>query len=172
MPTGNHGLVTKDGELIRKGRISPAVRTAVTLVVLEGLSIRDAAQRVKLRPESLEKALRKPHVKALKSDVMRAWRESKTERAWLTVADLAESGSSEDVRLKAARFMIEQDEAARAAMPAQARQVVQIITNTVQMGAQLPDGQMSGVIEAEAYQPLLPNPSNSDPVGRPDDDDE
>lgn len=167
-----HELVDKSGNEVRKGRIRPALRTAIALIVEEGLSQSDAAKRVGMKGPSLTIALRKPHVRAYKSDVMRAWLESKTERAWLTVANLAESGASEDVQLKAARFLIEQDQATKATLPAQARQVVQIITNTVQMGAQLPDGQMSGVIEAETYQPLLPHPSNSHPVGRPDDDDE
>lgn len=174
MPTGVHDLAARDGSQVRKGRVSPALRTAITLIVHEGLTVADAAKRTGYQTESLAKALMKPHVKALRSDVKRAWLASKTERAWLTVADLAESGNSEDVRLKAAKVFIEADAAARAAMPEQARQLVQIVANTVTVGGQLTNGQASGVIEALPYQPTIDHPSNSEPVGRTDegDDDE
>ena len=166
MPTGTHDLVARDGEPVRKGRVSPALRTAITLIVHEGLTVADAAKRTGYATESLSKALIKPHVKAFRSSVKRAWLASKTERAWLTVADLAESGNSEDVRLKAAKVFIDADEAARATMPAEARQLVQVYINQLNQTGHLPASQMSGVIEAEPYQPVLPDPSNSRPVGR------
>lgn len=166
MPTGTHDLVARDGSPVRKGRISPELRTAVTLIVHEGLTVADAAKRTGYQTESLSKALIKPHVKAFRASVKRAWLASKTELAWLTVADLAERGNSEDVRLKAARVFIDADEAARAAMPEQARQLVQIVTQSVNIGGQLPHGQMPGVIESPAYTVLPPRPSNSGPVGR------
>lgn len=172
MSTGDHGLRTRDGESIRKGRVSPALRTAITLIVLEGLTIPDAAKRTGYKTQSLEKALLKPHVKAFKSSVIHAWRQSKTERAWLTVADLAESACSEDTRLKAAKVFIDADEAARAAMPEQARQLVQIFAPGANFTAQLPHGQMSGVIEADAFQLPAPIPSNSQSVGRVENDDD
>lgn len=159
-------MTDRSGAIVRKGRVSPALRTAITLIVHEGLTINEAAKRTGYQGESLAKALIKPHVRAFKSDVKRAWQASKTERAWLTVADLAERGNSEDVRLKAAKVFIDADEAARAAMPEQARQLVQIIAQNVNVGGQLPSGQVSGVIEAEAYQPIALLPSNSRPVGR------
>lgn len=166
MPTGTHDLVAKDGSPVRKGRISPELRTAITLIVHEGLTVADAAKRTGYQTESLSKALIKPHVKAFRSDVKRAWLASKTERAWLTVADLAERGNSEDVRLKAAKVFIDADEAARAAMPEQARQLVQIVTQNVQIGAQLPGGQVSGVIESQAHRAIEPRASNLLTVGR------
>lgn len=172
MPTGDHGLVTKDGTPIRKGRVSPALRTAVTLIVTDALSIADAAKRTGYKVTSLEIALRKPHVKAFKSDVMRAWRDSKTEKAWHTVVDLASGAASEDVKLKAARFLIEQDEAAKSAMPDQARQLVQIINHGTVNTGQLPSQQLSGVIEAQPYQPLALILSNSRPVGRAESDED
>lgn len=171
MPTGTHNLVALDGSPVRKGRVSPALRTAIKLIVEEGLTVADAATRTGYKPASLAIALMKPHVKAFRADVKRAWLNSKTERAWLTVADLAEHGNSEDVRLKAAKVFIEADEAARAAMPEQARQLVQIVTQNVNLNAQLPHGQMRGVIEAKPYQPLGHDASNSDPVGRDESDD-
>lgn len=174
MPTGTHDLVAKDGSPVRKGRISPELRTAITLIVHEGQTVADAAKRTGYQTESLSKALMKPHVKAFRLSVKHAWLASKTERAWLTVADLAERGNSEDVRLKAAKVFIEADAAARATMPEQARQLVQIIANNVNMAGHLPASQVSGVIEGEAWSPPPAIASNSRPVGRaesePDDD--
>lgn len=165
-------LVDKSGNEVRKGRIRPALRTAIALIVEEGLSQDAAAKRVGMKAPSLTVALRKPHVRAYKSDVMRAWLASKTERAWLTVANLAESGASEDVQLKAARFLIEQDEAKRQAMPERARQVVQIVTQNVNLGGQLIPNQSSGVLEAVPYQALDDDASNSRAVGHDDSDDD
>lgn len=171
MPTGTHDLVARDGEPVRKGRVSPALRTAITLIVHEGLTVADAAKRTGYQTESLAKALIKPHVKAFRHDVKRAWLASKTERAWLTVADLAERGNSEDVRLKAAKVFIDADEAARNAMPEAIRTQVQIIVNQAPNAGQLTDGQLSGVIEAQPWRAIEHDTSNSRPVGRGDDDD-
>ena len=165
MPTGTHDLVAKDGEPVRKGRVSPALRTAITLIVHEGLTVADAAKRTGYATESLSKALIKPHVKAFRLHVKRAWLASQTERAWLTVSDLALQANSEDVRLKAAKVFIEADQAARNAMPESARQLVQIVANTVNMTGHLPASQMPGVIESPPYQPLQHDASNYHPVG-------
>ncbi len=158
-------LVRRDGTPIRKGRISPALKTAVTLIVHEGLTVAEAAKRTGYQTESLSKALLKPHVRAFKADVKRAWLESKTEKAYLTVATLAESASSEDVQLKAARLLIDMDQAANAAMPERARQVVQIVTQNVNLGGQLIPNQSSGVLEAVPYQALDHDASNPRGVG-------
>ena len=165
-------LVNRDGEEVRKGRISPALRTAITLIVSEGLTVADAALRTGYKPHSLTQALKKPHVKAFRASVKRAWLASETEQAWLTMTDLARRASSEDARFKAAKFMIDVDLQARGAMPEQARQLVQIVTNNLTMTGNLTASQMPGVIEAPAYQPLQPDASNSWPVGRDEPDDE
>ena len=52
-------LVNRDGEEIRKGRISPALRTAITLIVSEGLTVADAAVRTGYKVHSLTQALKK-----------------------------------------------------------------------------------------------------------------
>lgn len=158
-------LVNRDGEEIRKGRISPALRTAITLIVSEGLTVADAAVRTGYKVHSLTQALKKPHVRAYRSSVKRAWLTSQTDQAWLTVSDLATRACSEDVRLKAAKVFIEADQAARNAMPEQARQLVQIVTQNVNLTGHLTASQMPGVIEAPAYQPLRPDASNYHPVG-------
>lgn len=100
-------LTDKDGAEIRKGRVSPALRTAIVLLVEEGLTIPEAAQRIGYKGESLAKALAKPHVRALRADVKAAWMTNQTSRAWLTVAGLASGAQSEDVRLKACRTILE-----------------------------------------------------------------
>jgi hypothetical protein len=148
------------------------LRTAITLIVHEGLTVADAAKRTGYATESLSKALIKPHVKAFRSSVKRAWLASQTERAWLTVSDLALQANSEDVRLKAAKVFIEADQAARNAMPEQARQLVQIVTQNVNLTGHLTASQMPGVIESPPYTPLPPYPSNSDAVGCDESDDE
>lgn len=90
-----------------KGRIRPALATAIRLIVEEGHTQADAAQAVGMNPVSLSLALKKPHVKALRDGVKRAWLDNKTGKAWLTVAALAENAASEDVRLKAAKLFLE-----------------------------------------------------------------
>jgi hypothetical protein len=165
-------LVNRDGEEIRKGRISPALRTAITLIVSEGLTVADAALRTGYKPHSLTQALKKPHVRAFRSSVKRAWLTSQTDQAWLTVSDLATRANSEDVRLKAAKVFIEADAAARNAMPEQARQLVQIVTNNLTMTGNLTASQMPGVIEALPWSPVAGDTSNSGPVGRDESDDE
>jgi hypothetical protein len=172
MPVGDHGLRTADGQSIRKGRISPALRTALTLIVHEGLSKEEAGKRVGIKPNSISKALLKPHVKAALLDVKHAWLASETERAYLTVARLAQGAASEDVQLKAARLLIDIDRDASAAMPERARQVVQIVTQSVNLGAQLIPNQSSGVLEAVPYQALDHDASNPRGVGYGDSGDD
>lgn len=165
-------LVNRDGEEIRKGRISPALRTAITLIVSEGLTVADAAVRTGYKVHSLTQALKKPHVRAYRLHVKRAWLTSQTDQAWLTVSDLATRACSEDVRLKAAKVFIEADQAARNAMPEQARQLVQIVTQNVNLTGHLTASQMPGVIESLPYQPLQADASNYHPVGCEESDDE
>lgn len=118
---------------------------------------------------SLQIALRKPHVRAFLSSVKHAWLESRTSKAWLNVAALADSACSEDVRLKANRVFLEAagELGVKGADPnATARTLVQIVVNAAQGMGNLTASQMPGVIEAPAYQPLQPDASNFLPVGR------
>jgi hypothetical protein len=141
------------------------------LIVQEGLTIPEAAKRTGYRYESLLLALRKPHVRAAKDSVKRAWMESRTEKAWLTVADLADNAASEDVRLKAAKTFLD---AAGELTPdggdkaGTARQLIQIVTQSVNMGGQPPSERLPGVIEAPAYR-VIPHdrqtPDESDGPG-------
>ena len=89
------------------GRVRAPLAAAVTAIVTRGLSIADAAQEVGMARESLSRALRKPHVQALRAGVKRAWLTSKTDLAWVQVAKLAADAQSEDVRLKAAKTILD-----------------------------------------------------------------
>ena len=159
-------LVDKDGNAIRKGRIRPALMTALRLIVEEGLSQDAAAKRVGMKGPSLTVALHKPHVRAALAGVKRAWLESQTSKAWLTVANLAESAVSEDVRLKASRTFLD---AAGELTPddkggAGPRQLIQIITRSVQMGGQPLDQRLPGVVEALPRNLIDVTPSDSGEV--------
>lgn len=168
-------MVGKDGEPVVKGRIRPALDTAIRLMEEEGYTLADAAKSVGYRTHSLTQALRKPHVRAHRASVKRAWRESESSKAWVTMARLASGAASEDVKFKSAKFLIEMDEAVAGRMPAEARQTIQIIAQSVNLPANLGNNQMSGVIEAKPFQLPSVTSSNSQSVGRhdfEDDDDE
>lgn len=159
----------------RAPQIRPRLQDACKLIVTEGLSIADAARRSGMTPHSLQVALKKPHVRAFLASVKAAWMDSRTSKAWLNVAQLADSACSEDVRLKANRVFLEaagELGGANQDPNATARQLVQIVINSAQQPTQLPDGQMRGVIEAPAWRPVADAASNSAPVGRDESDDE
>lgn len=99
-------LVTKDGKEIRRGQIRPALRTAIALIVEEGLTTAEAAERVGYQAESLYKALCKPHVRAYRAGVKRAWLEGETSQSWSRVVRLAKGAQSEKVQLEANRTIL------------------------------------------------------------------
>lgn len=160
-----------------KGRstIRPALADAVRLMVMQGYTITEAAEAVKMKRRSLVIALRKPHVAAHVADVKRAWMDNRTSKAWVNVAELADRAASEDVRLKANRVFLEAagELGGKGAGDGKlAGALVQIVLNQAQNTGQPPSQQMPGIIEAPAYQVLTPDASNSKPVGRADSDEE
>ena len=165
------------GETVAKGRspqIRPRLQDAVRLIVTEGLSQADAAKRSGMTPHSLNVALKKPHVRAFFSHVRDAWMDNRTSKAWLNIAQLADSACSEDVRLKANRTFLEA--AGELGAKGQdagklATALVQIIVNQGQIAGQLTSSQVSGVIEGEAYQIPSADTSNSWGVGCDESDD-
>jgi hypothetical protein len=179
MPDPSHPIIEATArEVIAKARapqIRPRLQDACRAIVSEGLSVPDAAKRSGMTVASLQIALRKPHVRAFLSSVKHAWLESRTSKAWLNVAQLADSACSEDVRLKANRVFLEAagELGAKGADPnATARTLVQIVVNAAQGMGHLPASQMPGVIESPPYQPLQHDASNCRPVGRDESDDE
>lgn len=107
MAYADHGMVDKAGKTIRRKQIRPALVTAIKLIVEEGYSVRDAAISVGYQFHSLEQALVKPHVKAFRAGVKRAWLEGRTQKAWLNIAELADGAKSEDVKMKANKVFLE-----------------------------------------------------------------
>jgi hypothetical protein len=91
----------------RKAQIRPGVEAALQLIVQRGLPFSEAAEAVGYRPESLAKALRKPHVLDRLADIKREWMSARTFKSWAAVAELADGAQSEDVRLKANRLVLE-----------------------------------------------------------------
>lgn len=159
-------MVRRDGSPITSGRIRPALETAIRLIVTEGYAIADAAKAVGYREHSLIQALKKPHVRAFRAGVKRAWLESQTSKAWLTVANLAANAVSEDVRLKASRTFL--DAAGELTPDAKGQagpsQLIQIITRAVDIGGQPLDQRLPGVIEAPAWKAIDAKPSDSGEV--------
>lgn len=171
-------LAQETASKARNLQIRPALREAIRLYVTEGLSKTDAALRAGMTLHGLLAALKKPHVRAFEVHVKAAWMDSRTSKAWLNVADLADSAQSEDVRLKANRVFLEAagELGGKGEDPSKvARTLVQIIIGASQNQGQLRDDQLSGVIEAPAWRAIGHDTSNSAPVGRleseePDDD--
>jgi hypothetical protein len=167
-------LVNRDGEAIGKGRISPALRSAVSLMVTDGLSVADAAKRTGYQLNSLQVALRKPHVRVLVAAVRRAWMEGRTSQAWLNIADLADRAASEDVRLKANKVFLEAagelGAGGAGGDQAAARTLVQIILAQAPAAGHPPSERLPGVVERQTDQQLDLPPSNYRLVGRGESD--
>jgi hypothetical protein len=153
----------------RAPQIRPRLQDAVRLIVTEGLSQADAARRSGMTPHSLQVALKKPHVRAFMASVKDAWLESRTSKAWLNIAELADGACSEDVRLKANRTFLEAaGELGFKGKDAEgtARQLVQILVTGGHVSVQPTDNRLPGVVEAETFQLPSPQPSDSRPVRR------
>ena len=162
-------LVAKDGSKVSKGRIRPALMTAIRLIVEDGLTQAAAAQRVGMKAASLSIALRKPHVVAMRAAVKRAWLDSETSKAWRTMAYLANGAASEDVRHKSAKvFLDAAGELGGGNGDGQAgpRTLVNIVLHHALAGEQPTPNQLPGVIEHQSRRGLRPDPSNLITVGR------
>lgn len=137
-----------DGIARRAGQLRPALKAALHAMVENGLNQREAAELVGMQADSLTIALRRPHVQAYVADVKRAWLANATGVAWRTVSKLMTDGKSEDVRLKAARTVLEA--AGELGGPdgnpsERAQTVINIVMKSQGQHAPTPD---SGVIEA------------------------
>ncbi len=92
------------------GRISPRLEQALGLMVHRGLSIREAAQSTGYAPNSLAVALRKAHVQARHRELRLLALENGRDLAIKTLLDLAANSKSEDIRLRAARALVDVSE--------------------------------------------------------------
>lgn len=140
----------------RKAQIRPALDVAIRALVHEGLTITAAAEKAGLTREGLSKALKKPHVQGHLTSVRRARHDAETFRAWGGVFDLAQNATSEDVRLKACRLVIEAagelDLAKSQPAPSGAASVTVVINSKYLDDAALQRSDR-GVIEAAPYTP-------------------
>lgn len=94
----------KDG---RKLQIREGLAEAIRLIEEEGVSIKDAALSVGYLQNNLVAAMAKPHVKAYRARVKRAWLQARTTKAWHNIAGLADNAKSEDVKMKANKVFLE-----------------------------------------------------------------
>jgi hypothetical protein len=142
----------------RKQQIRPGVEAALQLIVQRGLTFAEAAEAVGYKPESLAKALRKQHVLDRLAHVKREWMESRTFKAWLGMAELADNAVSEEVRHKSYKVFLE-----AAGELGGKPDVLPLVGTAIQIiigqgldrrEVLISDGQVSGVIEAEPYSPV------------------
>src|SRR3990167_501748 len=144
--------VTLHGKAIRKGRISPALATAIRLIEEEGYSIADAAERTDYKVQSLYNALLKPHVKMFRADVKRAHLASEAPKAWNRITDLATTAQSEKVRLEANKTVLGVLGELNDERPEDAPSTLINITQTVvNMGDHPLTQRLPGVVQADDY---------------------
>ena len=110
---------------------------------------KEAARLGGLTEHGLQRALQRPQVRELLECVRRARRDGKTAEAWEVVYDLMDGAASEDVRHKAARTVL----AAAGELEAEngkqqtVGQLIQIVTQTVNLGDQPAYERLPGVVE-------------------------
>lgn len=90
-----------------QGRISPRLKQAIQLIVETGCTLTDAAKTTGYTVQSLHLALKRPHVQALKRDMIRNFMQNGTDLARWTLIDLCRNSKSDDVRHKSARTLLE-----------------------------------------------------------------
>jgi hypothetical protein len=154
-----------DGGPLPRGRVSKRLEKAIRLIEEGGYSISLAAEGSGYQYTSLMAALKKPHVRAYRAGVKRAWRESEAPKSWNRIVKLAENAGSEKVKLEANKTILtalgeltDESEA-----PGNAVALIQIIRNEVHNHGQPLSQRLPGVVQVEQfqdaeYQPLDPNP--------------
>ncbi len=86
-------------------RVTGAVRVAVTAMVDEALARSAAAEKAGITDHALYCALRKPHVVALRNELLGVLRTSESARVISATAKLAHGAESEHVRMKALEYL-------------------------------------------------------------------
>jgi hypothetical protein len=147
-------MVDIDGGPIPKGRVSKRLMLAIRKIEEEGMSITAAAEASGYQPHSLMQALKKPHVRTVRADVKRAWRESEAPKAWNRIVKLAKDGQSEKVRLEADKTILNALGELETEGPGSAPStLIQLIRNETHVHASHPLTQrLPGVVEAQDYQ--------------------
>ena len=151
-------------------RLRPALRLALQVMVENGLSQREAAEFAGMQGDSLTIALKRPHVQTYVAGLKRAWLDNATGVAWRTVSKLMQEGKSEDVRLKAARTVLEAAGELGGPGGAPSDKAQTVINIVMSKGASADATPASGIIEAP-YRDVTPRQdlplaiSNSDKDG-------
>lgn len=92
----------------RATRISAKITKAIQLICAEGLTTAEAAQMVDMKEHTLYTALRKPHVKAYKRQVLEAHTKNLGQKAIKTIADImADTAAPAGVRRQCAMDLLE-----------------------------------------------------------------
>ena len=94
-----------------KSRISKVLREALRLMVEDGLTRAKAAEMAGMTDHGLYSALRKPHVRALRREMVGSLRESAASRTIARAEKLADEAESEHVRNDANKWLASLDEA-------------------------------------------------------------
>ncbi|RYG85102.1 MAG: hypothetical protein EON59_12930, partial [Alphaproteobacteria bacterium] len=90
----------------RSKQIRPPLERAIRLMVEEGSTLSEAAQTAGLVEESLRKALVKPHVKAFRTGVTRAWLDNQASRGFVKAVALMDGAESQKLQLESAKLLI------------------------------------------------------------------
>ena len=91
---------------VRQKQIRAPLERAIRLMIEDGRTLSEACQAAGLQDESVQKALRKEHVKAFCASVKREWMTGQTFRSWSTVENLRDHSASDKVRLESAALFI------------------------------------------------------------------
>ena len=91
---------------VRRKQIRAPLERAIRLMIEDGRTLSEACQVAGLQEESVQKALRKGHVKAFCSSLKREWMTGQTFRSWSTVEKLRDNSPSDKVRLESAALFI------------------------------------------------------------------
>lgn len=94
---------TKNGQFSR--RVSGKVRDAIEIMAYEGIDIRTAAQRVGVRPDSLKRSFKLPHVRNAYNQTVKDIRDNAAQSAYLRINNLAGTTQNERMRFDASRWV-------------------------------------------------------------------
>lgn len=161
---------------VRRKQIRAPLERAIRLMIESGRTLPEACKIAGLQEESVQKALRKEHVKAFCASTKREWMSGQTFRSWSTVEKLRDTSASDKVRLESAALFIRaagdlEPERHRAPTTALALQIIV----SPQHALPVDINAAGGVIEAKPFDPATFSPRlllGDDPVPEPVDADE
>lgn len=147
-------MQTLTGKKLRAKRVGEALASAIRYIEEKGYSVSQAAEATGYKAQSLHNALGKPHVKAFRADVKRAWRESESPKAWNRIVKLSENAGSEKVKLDANKTILTAlgDLASDEGGAPSSVALIQIIRNETHHHGHSLSQRLPGVVQSEPYQ--------------------